>query len=71
MIGGNPLKKYIKLSVEINLNAWYLLLLRVAVSSGLGCSKLDCAIHRVNLYSVDSAMSFPNTYPLDIDLSGG
>ena len=29
---------------------------------------LDIAIHLVNLYSVDSAISFPN-YPLDSDLS--
>ena len=33
--------------------------------------RLDSAIHRINLYSVDSAISFPNTYPLDSDLSGG
>ena len=28
------------------------------------------AIHRINLNPVDSAISFPNTYPLDSDLSG-
>ena len=33
--------------------------------------KLDSAIHRINLCSVDSAIGFPNTYPLDSDLSGG
>ena len=33
--------------------------------------KVDNAIHRINLYSLDSAISFPNTYPLDSDLSGG
>ena len=32
--------------------------------------RLDSAIHRINLYPVDSAISFPN-YPLDSDLSGG
>ena len=26
--------------------------------------RLDIAIHRVNLYPVDSAISLPNTYPL-------
>ena len=26
--------------------------------------KVDNAIHRINLYSVDSAIGFPNTYPL-------
>ena len=25
----------------------------------------DSAIHRINLYTVDSATGFPNTYPLD------
>ena len=33
--------------------------------------RLDSGIHRINLYAVDSAISFPNTYPLDGDLSGG
>ena len=28
-------------------------------------------IHRINLYAWDSEISFPNTYPLDSDLSGG
>ena len=29
--------------------------------------RLDSAIHQINLYLVDSAISFPNTYPLDSD----
>ena len=33
--------------------------------------KLDSAVQRINLYPVDSAIGFPNTYPLDRDLSGG
>ena len=33
--------------------------------------KLDSAIPRINLYPVDNAIGFPNTYPLDSDLSGG
>ena len=33
--------------------------------------KEDSAIQRINLYLVDSAIGFPNTYPLDRDLSGG
>ena len=33
--------------------------------------KLDRAIHRINLYPVDNAIVFPNTYPLDSDLSVG
>ena len=32
---------------------------------------LDSAIHRINLYPAESAISFPNTYLLNGDLSGG
>ena len=32
---------------------------------------LDSAIHRLKFYSVDNAIGFLNTYPLDSDLSGG
>ena len=32
---------------------------------------LDSAIDRIKIYPVDSAIGFPNTYPLDSDLSGG
>ena len=32
---------------------------------------LDIAIHHIKIYSVDNANSFPNTYQLDSDLSGG
>ena len=31
---------------------------------------LDSAIHRIKIYPVDKAIGFPNTYPLDSDLSG-
>ena len=33
--------------------------------------KVDSAIHRINHYPVEHAIGFPNTYPLDSDLSGG
>ena len=33
--------------------------------------KVDSAIHRINQYPPDSAIGFPNTYPLACDLSGG
>ena len=33
--------------------------------------KVDSAIHRINLYPVDNPIGFPNTYPLDSDLSSG
>ena len=33
--------------------------------------EMDNAIHRINLHTVDSAICFRNTYPLDSDLSGG
>ena len=32
---------------------------------------LDCTIHGIKIYPVESAIGFPNTYPLDSDLSGG
>ena len=32
---------------------------------------LDSAIHRSTIYPVDNAIGFPNTNPLDSDLSGG
>ena len=32
---------------------------------------VDSAIHRINLYPVDNVIGFPNTYPLDSDLSDG
>ena len=32
---------------------------------------LDSAIHRIKIYPMDSTVGFPNTYPLDSDLSGG
>ena len=32
---------------------------------------LDSAIHRIKIYPVDNAIVFPNTYPLDSDLSAG
>ena len=31
---------------------------------------LDSAIHPIKIYPVDDAIVFPNTYPLDSDLSG-
>ena len=33
--------------------------------------KVEKAIHRINLYPTDSAIAFPNTNPVDSDLSGG
>ena len=33
--------------------------------------KVDNAIHRINLYPVDSTIGLPHTYPLDSDLSSG
>ena len=33
--------------------------------------KVDSSIHRINLYPLENAIGFPNTYPLDSDLSGG
>ena len=33
--------------------------------------KVYNTIHRINHYPVDSAIGFPNTYPLDSGVSGG
>ena len=33
--------------------------------------KVDNAIHRINVYPLNSAIGSPNTYALDSDLSGG
>ena len=33
--------------------------------------KLDSAIQRIKHYPLDCAIDFPNTYPVDGDLSGG
>ena len=32
---------------------------------------LDSAIHQIKICPVDNAIVFPNTYPLESDLSGG
>ena len=37
---------------------------------GPSVRKVHNAIHRINLYSMDNAVDFSNTYPLDSDLSG-
>ena len=41
------------------------------ILQALVVQRLDSAIHRIKLYSVDNTIGFPNTYPLDGDLSGG
>ena len=33
--------------------------------------KVDTVTHWINLYPVDNVIGFPNTYPLDTDLSNG
>ena len=33
--------------------------------------KVDSTIHQISLYPLESAMGFPNIYPLDNDLYGG
>ena len=33
--------------------------------------RVDNAIHQINLYLIDSAVCFVDTYPLDSDLSSG
>ena len=53
---------------------WFVLLPKIHLISFLLApvvQKLDSAIHQINLYPVDNAIGFPNTYPLDSNLSGG
>ena len=33
--------------------------------------QLDCAVYRIKICLVDNTIGFPDTYPLDSDLSGG
>ena len=40
-------------------------------TSGPSCSKVDSSIHQITLYSMDSAIGFTTTYPLDRELSSG
>ena len=44
---------------------------RVTLDHAPVVHRLDSTILRINVYPVDSAISFPNTYPLAGDLSGG
>ena len=44
---------------------------RFALSLAPVVQTLDSAIHRIYHYPADSIIGFPNTYPLDSDLSGG
>ena len=43
--------------------------MKITTLQALVVQRLDSAIYRINLYPVDSAISFPNTYLLDSDLS--
>ena len=52
-------------------NCWFSLSDSDFILLGRVVRKLDNAIHRIKHYPVDSAIYFPNTYPLDSDLSGG
>ena len=44
---------------------------KVAYSRGPVVRNGDNTIHWINLYPVDNAVGFPNTYPLDSDFSVG
>lgn len=43
----------------------------VRLSDHASVQSMDNAIHRINLYLVDSALRFVHNYPLDRDLSVG
>ena len=61
-----PISKFISNSL------FFILLFPVLVTSGQApvVQTSDSAIQRINLYPVDSAIGFHNTYRLDSDLSG-
>ena len=74
--------KYPKISKNGNLlffPGWIMQLISlIHVLTGIHCiaiylapvvQKVDNTIHRINLYPLNSAIGFPNTYPLDSDLS--
>lgn len=43
----------------------------LSTNQGPVTQKVDSAIHRVNCYPLESAIGFPNTYPIDCNLSDG
>jgi len=53
------------LLVSVILICWIVIYLAPVVQ------EVDNAIHRINLYPLDSTIGFPNIYPLDSNLSGG
>ena len=40
-------------------------------NTGPVIQKVDNALHSINLYLLDNVIGFPNTYPLDSNLSSG
>ena len=63
-----PKATFIELGIS-PVSWWYLMSL--VVDQAQVVQKLDSAIHRINLYPVDNAICFPNTYQVDSDLSRG
>ena len=55
----------------VNRNNFLVFIIVTFMDLALVVQKLDNAIHRINQYPADSVIGFPNTYPLDSDLSGG
>ena len=49
---------------------YVLILVKVTVHAPV-VRKMNNAIHQINLYPKNNSIGFPNTYPLDSDLSGG
>ena len=54
-------------TLSTNMSHW----LQTTKHLGPVVQKVNSAIHWMNLYAVDNAIDFPNTYPLCSKLSGG
>ena len=54
-----------------NKTSWTILLHHAINFQVAVVQKVDNVIHWINLYPVNSAIGFPNTYPLEGDLSDG
>ena len=55
----------------VNLNNIIVIIMVTFIHQAPVVQKLDTVIHRINLYPLDNAISFRNTYPLGSDFSCG
>ena len=55
----------------VNLNNIIVIIMVTFIHQAPVVQTLDTVIHRINLYPLDNAISFRNTYPLGSDFSCG